>query len=1268
MKRNLTLYFIGMLFACIFSTSARSAAPTLAATNLSFSSIEGNSISLGWTSGNGARRIIIARQGAPVTALPVNGIDYIASGTFGLGNELSDGQFVVYSGSGNIATFSGLNPGTTYYLSIFEYNGSGFSSEYLTTSVLSGSKTTVNVPTTAASGVTFSNVTGNSMKVSWTSGNGAGRIVLMRAGAPINVNPDNLVAYTASSAFGIGDQIGSGTYVIFRSSTSSVTVTGLQPNTSYYVAVFEYNGNNGPMYLASGPATGSQATAPRPSVPASGMNFTNVEGNGMTISWSQGNGSRRVVVARAGSPVSATPVDGATYSPNAIFGSGQEIAPGEFVLYDGTSSSANIKNLVHSTNYYFAVYEYDGSGSTSAYLTSTFLAASKSTQSLPALPTSNLLINSVSSNSISLNWTNGDGASRIVVAKAGGPVDALPVNYTQYSGSAAFGNGTQIGTGNYVVYKGSATTTTVINLASNVTYHFAVYELNGSTAPVYITTTLAINSATTNSTPTIASSNLVQGTAEGNAVTFNWTAGNGTRRMAIVRKGAPVTATPVNGQSYTASSVFGNGTEISTGEFVSYDGTGSSFSLSNLQPGNSYYVAIFEYNGSGATSAYLTTTFLAGNNNTLVAPSTPATNLVISAVTGNSVQLNWTNGNGSRRLVLATQGATLDVTPTDLVNYSPSASFGSGTAVAPGVYSVYNTNGSSVKVINLQPNTTYSFAVYECNGQNGPVYTSIATKATQLTAAQPAVPSSGISFSSVEGNSMNVAWTPGNGSKRLVVAKAGSPITGIPQNGISYSASNFFGSGSTIATSEYVIMNGTNSNVVAQGLVPGITYYFAVFEYDGSGANTVYLTSSFASAAQATVSAPAVPASNLFFTNITNTSMTLNWSHGDGAQRIVIARKDSPVNVTPANLSAYQQSAAFGSGSNLGNGNYVVFRGNVNAVTITNLQPGTTYYYSVFEYNGATAPIYLMDNPALGDRTTIGAPQRQATDMQIAAPSSTSIQVSWTNGSGQKRIVLARKGSPVDVVPQDDAGYNANSFFGSGDQLGSGNYVVYNGTANVVNITNLEPVSLYYFAVFEFNDFGASKMYLVTDPARGNSVTAALPVLFTNVSVAREQNSITVKWSTATEINAAYFEVQRSSDGQHFSPIGRVAAAGNSNSARNYLFQDVSATTASWYYRIMEADLDGRTQYSKIVRSGVQQQTQTKLLSNPVHDQLQLALGTNEQPVAMRVHSLSGQQLYEKTGIRDNIVAINCQQYPAGMYIVEVYRGAEKETLQFIKQ
>src|SRR5207253_9435973 len=92
----------------------------------------------------------------------------------------------------------------------------------------------------------------------------------------------------------------------------------------------------------------------------------------------------------------------------------------------------------------------------------------------------------------------GNGSNRLVVMKAAGAVNGAPTDGTGYTASTTFGSGTQIGTGNYVVYGGTGGTVTVTGLTANTVYHVAVYEFNGSTVTTnYLTTSPATGSRTT---------------------------------------------------------------------------------------------------------------------------------------------------------------------------------------------------------------------------------------------------------------------------------------------------------------------------------------------------------------------------------------------------------------------------------------------------------------------------------------------------------------------------------------------------------------------------------------------------------------------------------------------------------------------------------------------------------------------------------------------------------------------------------------------------
>ena len=56
---------------------------------------------------------------SPVSAFPVDSIEYTANNVLGLGAQLATANYVVYSDTGSNFTLSGLNPATTYYISLF---------------------------------------------------------------------------------------------------------------------------------------------------------------------------------------------------------------------------------------------------------------------------------------------------------------------------------------------------------------------------------------------------------------------------------------------------------------------------------------------------------------------------------------------------------------------------------------------------------------------------------------------------------------------------------------------------------------------------------------------------------------------------------------------------------------------------------------------------------------------------------------------------------------------------------------------------------------------------------------------------------------------------------------------------------------------------------------------------------------------------------------------------------------------------------------------
>lgn len=76
---------------------------------------------------------------------------------------------------------------------------------------------------------------------------------------------------------------------------------------------------------------------------------------------------------------------------------------------------------------------------------------------------------------------------------------------------------------------------------------------------------------------------------------------------------------------------------------------------------------------------------------------------------------------------------------------------------------------------------------------------------------------------------------------------------------------------------------------------------------------------------------------------------------------------------------------------------------------------------------------------------------------------------------------------------------------------------------------------------------------------------------------------VALAWTTASETNNAYFSVERSADGVHFTEILRLDGAGNATGPVAYREYDENPPFGTVYYRIGQTDADGQTAASRPV-------------------------------------------------------------------------------------
>jgi len=169
-----------------------------------------------------------------------------------------------------------------------------------------------------------------------------------------------------------------------------------------------------------------------------------------------------------------------------------------------------------------------------------------------------------------------------------------------------------------------------------------------------------------------------------------------------------------------------------------------------------------------------------------------------------------------------------------------------------------------------------------------------------------------------------------------------------------------------------------------------------------------------------------------------------------------------------------------------------------------------------------------------------------------------------------------------------------------------------------------------------------------------------LPVTFKSFDGIMQNGQSLLKWTTTNEINNKGFDVERSADGQVFSPISFVAGQNNSNVENNYTYTDVKPVNGTNYYRLKQIDNDGKFTYSGIIQlKNVIADFAWSVYPNPVVDngwmQVQLP---NAAKVSVQIVSSTGNiiSMIDKGTLQTGTYSIplNLDKAAKGMYIIKL--------------
>ncbi len=457
------LLLIGVLLLCACFSKAQSDCgnePTQPSSNVSILNITSSEVFASFNIGNGDIRVIFVRENLPVNVELQGCIDastfanlhrnatYSASEfDFGEGNFLI-GYYGNELSSPQTITSFGLKPGTNYHFVVFEGKYSGGFINFLTSSYLTFSVTTIqcnsNRPTNPSQNLIASSITGNTLDLSWTPGNGNMRMVVANEAFPVSYKPIDgtpcLGSCNSPNPINLDNQI-INNRIVYYGNGNSLKLEGLKPGTRYYFSIFEVNTCGWKFliedYLSNDFTT--ECSVPTPTLNVTDVSLTNISNISYNLNFlGNGNGNARVIIAKEGSPVDRYPADCYSFE-NEIntfpFGY-HPIENNNYILFAGStpeySPSVPILGLTPGKTYYLSIFEANyikyGNEYRYKFLTTNSKTISVTvpncTKSEPTIPSSNMVFSDVSSNGVTLNWQAGNGTSRLVLVNYNSEPDA----------------------------------------------------------------------------------------------------------------------------------------------------------------------------------------------------------------------------------------------------------------------------------------------------------------------------------------------------------------------------------------------------------------------------------------------------------------------------------------------------------------------------------------------------------------------------------------------------------------------------------------------------------------------------------------------------------------------------------------------------------------------------------------------------------------------------------------------------------------------------
>jgi len=296
---------------------------------------------------------------------------------------------------------------------------------------------------------------------------------------------------------------------------------------------------------------------------------------------------------------------------------------------------------------------------------------------------------------------------------------------------------------------------------------------------------------------------------------------------------------------------------------------------------------------------------------------------------------------------------------------------------------------------------------------------------------------------------------------------------------------------------------------------------------------------------------------------------------------------------------------------------------------------------------------------------------------ELSAPFTTSISY-LTAEMGNGRAYLYYLEGSASGTNDKVEGFACNS---NGDFLWTGNFTILsNPTSDKLQLVST--VDLYKNCKLAWGDNrnDAGGIFAQDINSNGELGNSTVPVELVSFSASVSEKSVTLNWTTATELNNSGFEIQRLknsgiSKSNEWEVIGFVNGNGTTSESNSYSYVDDNLLYGKYAYRLRQIDFDGTSSYSNQVEIDLNLPQAFSLeqnYPNPFNPGTKISWQSPVNGlVSIKLYNALGKEVdtivegFYEAGVHSALYTAN-SGLPSGVYFYRLQAGTFTETKKMV--